>query len=175
MSKCEPLRIKYVHARLCGPWTCTNVYYRGGMHTDMHVDTNKDTSANTHTCRALHSRFHKLGFQASGNFVMVTVTIVATIQLLIAPKVEHLWDSQDALCAGELNFVAVTDVAGSVSWAFTPSPEEPGDLPEYRPWKESNTDHDLQNSGRVIRAVLSVPRGECFLQWHIAGFRARLF
>ena len=90
---------------------------------------------------------------------MAAVLVLATLALII-PQVQIFWDARDALCAGDLNFVADFDSMGLMSWAPT-SPLEDDNMPQFRPWKELDEDgRDLHNADKVVEAAISVPKGE---------------
>ena len=68
-------------------------------------------------------------------------------------QVEILQEANDALCAGDLNFVAAFDKIGVPHWAPTkPSSEQP----IFREWQQMQEDgyNNLSVAGKTISAIL---------------------
>ena len=68
-------------------------------------------------------------------------------------QVRILWEASDALCAGDVNFVASSDRAGLPTWASTKPTSEP---PAFREWPRMH-DSEYQGlpvAGKVIDHIL---------------------
>ena len=87
-----------------------------------------------------------LDLQAVGLSTCVVTVLSIVVATVLVPQYEMLSDAADALCAGDLDFVATTDGIGAVSWGY---PRQRG---------ENNTRHwtlgGKNMTGRSLREIV---------------------
>merc|ERR1712166_374002 len=91
--------------------------------------------------------------------IVLAMPLIATF--VIAPSVQQLWNTSDALCSGYTDFVFTLDVTRATNWAKMPA----SNATDYgsqnqRPWLRPQSElDDLQFNERVIDEVLQWPNG----------------